>query len=151
MSKEQVVDKGIRQKSTKRVNSFIVCSAFCPGSRSKKRLRVYTSGSTTARQAAQRWRQAPGHTHRNWYACLKVLRLSMGKTFACIYDLRCELVKERVNCGILTYLSLMDPARGYCLPDWPIEVKVQVSVIHDDLVMDDRFNVTVHSPEHVHV
>ena len=24
-------DKGIRQKSTKRVNSFIVCRAFCPG------------------------------------------------------------------------------------------------------------------------
>ena len=31
MSKEPVLDKGIRQKSTKRVNSFIVCSAFCPG------------------------------------------------------------------------------------------------------------------------
>ena len=31
MSKEQVLNKGIRQKSTKRVNSFIVCSAFCPG------------------------------------------------------------------------------------------------------------------------
>ena len=29
--KEQVFDKGIRQKSTKRVNSLIVCSAICPG------------------------------------------------------------------------------------------------------------------------
>ena len=27
----QVLDKGIRQKSTKRVNLFIVCSAICPG------------------------------------------------------------------------------------------------------------------------
>ena len=30
-SKAHVLDKGIRQKSTKRVNSFIACSAFCPG------------------------------------------------------------------------------------------------------------------------
>ena len=30
-SKAQVLDKVIRQKSTKRVNSFIACSAFCPG------------------------------------------------------------------------------------------------------------------------
>ena len=49
MSKEQVLDKGIRQKSTKRVNSFIVCCAFCPGppnhdpKDSNKRLRVHTS------------------------------------------------------------------------------------------------------------
>ena len=55
MSKEQVFDKGIRQKSTERVNSFIVCSAFCPGPPnrdpmdSKKQLRVYTSGRTMAR------------------------------------------------------------------------------------------------------
>ena len=26
------VDEGIRQKSTKRVGSIVVCSAFCPGS-----------------------------------------------------------------------------------------------------------------------
>ena len=26
-----MLDKGIRQKSTKRVGSIIVCSAFCPG------------------------------------------------------------------------------------------------------------------------
>ena len=31
-TKEQVLDKGIRQKSTKRVGSIVVCSAFCPGS-----------------------------------------------------------------------------------------------------------------------
>ena len=29
MSKEQILDKGIRQKSTKRVNSFIVCKLQC--------------------------------------------------------------------------------------------------------------------------
>ena len=30
-TKAQVLDKGIRQKSTKRVGSIIVCSAFCQG------------------------------------------------------------------------------------------------------------------------
>ena len=84
MSKEQVLDKGIRQKSTKRVNSFIVCSAFCLGppnrdpTDSEKRLRVYKSGAT---MACHVWRvdQPPGHTHRNRNACLKVLRLSMSE------------------------------------------------------------------------
>ena len=98
MSKAQVLDKGIRQKSTKRVNSFIVCSAFCPGPPnrdpmdSEKRLRVYKSGATLARHV---WRvdKSPGHPRRNRNACLKVLRLSMGKISACIYGLRSELVK----------------------------------------------------------
>ena len=31
-TKKQVLDKGIRQKSTKRVSSIVVCSAFYPGS-----------------------------------------------------------------------------------------------------------------------
>ena len=49
------VDKGIRQKSTKRVNSLIVCSAICLGHPtvtpwdSEKRLHVYTSATTMAR------------------------------------------------------------------------------------------------------
>ena len=57
--KAQVLDKGIRQKSTKRVNSFIACSAFCPGppnrdpKDSEKRWRVYTSTAMMARHA---WR-----------------------------------------------------------------------------------------------
>ena len=48
-SKEQVFDKGIRQKSTKRVNSFTVCCVDCsePPSRgrldSEKEMRVCTS------------------------------------------------------------------------------------------------------------
>ena len=67
MSKEQVLDKGIRQKSTKRVHSFIVCSAFCPGPPnrdpmdSEKRLRVYKLGSTMARNdGAPRWHATRG-------------------------------------------------------------------------------------------
>ena len=102
MSKEQVLDKGIRQKSTKRVNSFSVCSAFCPGLRnrdsmnSEKRLRVYTSGST---MACHVWcvDKAPSHTCRNRNACLKVLRLSMDKMFSCTYGIRCELVKWDIS------------------------------------------------------
>ena len=90
--------KGLGKKSTKRVNSFIVCSAFCPGPPnrdpmdSEKQLHVYTSGSTMAHHT---WRvdKAPGQTRRNWNACLKVPRLSMGKIFACTYGIRCELVK----------------------------------------------------------
>ena len=97
-SKEQFLDKGIRQKSTKTVNSFIVCSAFCPGPPnrdpmdSEKQLHVYTSGRTMARHV---WRvdKAPGHPRRNRNACLKVLRLSMGKIFACQYGIQWELVK----------------------------------------------------------
>ena len=70
------------------LNSFIVCRlAFCPGPPdrdhmgSEKQLRVYTSGST---MACHMWHvdKAPGHTRRNRNACLKVLRLSMGKIFA---------------------------------------------------------------------
>ena len=108
MSKEQDLDKGIRQKSTKRVNLFIVCSAFCPWPPnhdpmdSEKQLRVYTSRRT---MACHVWRvdKAPGHTHRNWNACLKVLRLSMGKICACTYDIRCELIK--VDCQNLRVVS----------------------------------------------
>ena len=60
---------------------------------SEKRLRVYKSAAMMARHA---WRvdKAPGHTHRNRNACLKVLRLSMGKICACVHGLRCELVNE---------------------------------------------------------
>ena len=84
---EQVLAKGIRQKSTKRMNSFIVCSAFCQGPPnrdpmdSEKRLHVYKSAATMARHT---WRvdMSPGHTHRNRNACLKVLRFLMGKNFA---------------------------------------------------------------------
>ena len=68
MSKEQVLDKGIRQKSTKRVNLFIAYTAFSPGPPnrdpmdSEKRLRVYKSSTTMARHA---WRvdKAPAKTH----------------------------------------------------------------------------------------
>ena len=125
MSKEQVLDKGIRQKSTKRVNSFIVCSAFGPGPPnrdpidSEKQLRVYTSGRTMARHV---WRvdQAPGHTCRNQNACLKVRRLSMGNIFAGTYSIQCELVNiflnnfRNLNCSIkITKILVMISFRIY--------------------------------------
>ena len=74
MSKEQVFDKGIKQKSTKRVNSLIVCSAICPGPPncdpmdSEKRLRVYTSAATMARHE---WRvdKSSDKTRKNRNAC----------------------------------------------------------------------------------
>ena len=39
--------------------------------------------------------KSPGHIHRNQNACLKVLRLSMGKILACIDGLRSELVNKQ--------------------------------------------------------
>ena len=78
-SKEQVLDKGIRKKIHKRVNSFIAGSAFCPGlpnhepMDSEKRLRVYKSSATIARHA---WRvdKAPAKTHKNRNAHLDALQ-----------------------------------------------------------------------------
>ena len=59
------------------------------------------------------WRvdKAPGHTHIhvNQNACLKVLRLSLGKICACTYGIRSELVKE-------IYLHFMSVNKySYCL------------------------------------
>ena len=71
MSKEQVLDKGIRQKSTKEWTQFIAGSAFCTGPQnreptdSEKRLRVYASASAMARHG---WcvDKAPGqNTHKS--------------------------------------------------------------------------------------
>ena len=96
MSNEQVLDKGIRQKSTKRVNSFIVCSAFSlePLNRdpmdSEKQLRVYTSGCS---MACHVWRvdKVPGHIHK---IGSPLIILSMGKVFACTYGIRSKLVNN---------------------------------------------------------
>ena len=94
MSKEQVLDKGVRQKSTKSVNLFIVCSAFCPGPMdSEKQLRIiYTSGCTMARHV---WRvdKAAGHARRNQNACLSMVKIISGT-----YGIRCELVKDTCTC-----------------------------------------------------
>ena len=70
-SKEQVLDKGIRQKSTKRVNTFVVCSAFCPGPRppncdpmdSEKRLRAYKSAAAMARHTC--WQVSRPHAQKS--------------------------------------------------------------------------------------
>ena len=69
----------IRQKSTKRVNLFTACSAFCPGPPnrdprdSEKRWRVYTSITMMARHT---WRvyKSSGKTHKNRNACIDAHR-----------------------------------------------------------------------------
>ena len=74
LRQKQVFDKRIRQKSTKRVNSLIVCSAICPGPPnrdpmdSEKRLRVYTSAATMARHE---WHvdKSSAKTRKNQNAC----------------------------------------------------------------------------------
>ena len=71
MSKAQVLDKGIRQKSTKRVNSFIACSAFCLGHptmtprNSEKRWRVYTSTAMMARYAWHVYKSSSKNTQKS--------------------------------------------------------------------------------------
>ena len=62
-TKEQVLDKGIRQKSIKRVGSIVVCSAFCPGSPKRD----------------------PLDFEKMVYTCIHILWLTVGKRFACIY------------------------------------------------------------------
>ena len=74
MSKAQVLDKGIRQKSTKRVNLFI---AFCPGPPnqdprdSEKWWRVHPSITMMARHAMRGvLTSLPANTHKNRNACI---------------------------------------------------------------------------------
>ena len=75
----------IRQRSTKRVNSFVACSAFCLGPPnhdpvdSEKWLRVYKSSATMARHA---WLvdKAPAKTHKNWNARLDAFRSPFQKS-----------------------------------------------------------------------
>ena len=94
-STEQVVDKGIRQKS---IHSFPDGSAFCPGapkrvpSDSEKHRRVYTSSNVCH---SHEWRvdTASGLTLKKQNACLHAVRHAVGKKNSCIYGLRSEGVK----------------------------------------------------------
>ena len=70
-SKAQVLDKGIRQKFPKRVNSFIACRAFCPGPPNcdardaEKRWRVYTSISMMARHGWRVYKSSGKNTKKS--------------------------------------------------------------------------------------
>ena len=101
-STEQVVDKGIRQKSIHSfhsIHSFPDGSAFCPGapkrvpSDSEKHRRVYTSSNVCH---SHEWRvdTASGMTLKKQNACLHAVRHAVGKKIACIHGLRSEGVKK---------------------------------------------------------
>ena len=101
-STEQVVDKGIRQKSIHSfhsIHSFPDGSAFCPGapkrvpSDSEKHRRVYTSSNVCH---SHEWRvdSASGMTLKKQNACLHAVRHAVEKKIACIYGLRSEGVKD---------------------------------------------------------
>ena len=100
-STEQVMDKGIRQKSTKE-NSFTDSSAFCPGapkrvpSDSAKHRRVYTSSNVCH---SHEWRvdTASGKTLKKRNACLHAVRQAVEKIIACIHGLRSEGVKGAIS------------------------------------------------------
>ena len=100
-STEQVVDKGIRQKSIHSfhsIYSFPDGSAFCPGapkrvpSDSEKHRRVYTSSNVCH---SHEWRvdTASGMTLKKQNACLHAVRHAVEKKIACIHGLRSEGVK----------------------------------------------------------
>ena len=96
------------------MNSFIACNAFCPGppncdpwtprnycvcTSQAPRWRATWRAIVARHRGAPRWRatmarhawhvdKAPAKIHKNRNA----LRSSIGKTIACLYGLRCELV-----------------------------------------------------------
>ena len=93
-STEQVVDKGIRQKSTKEWTHSLTAVPFVRGHRnSEKHRRVYTSSNVCH---SHEWRvdAASGKTLKKRNACLHAVRQEVGKRNSCIYGLRSEGVKR---------------------------------------------------------
>ena len=104
-STEQVVDKGIRQKSIHSfhsIHSFPDGSAFCPGapkrvpSDSVKHQRVYTSSNVCH---SHEWRvdTASGKTLKKQNACLHAIRHAVENKIACIHGLRSEGVNNNID------------------------------------------------------
>ena len=102
-STEQVVDKGIRQKSIHSfhsIHSFPDRSAFCPGalkrvpSDSEKHRRVYMS-SNVCHSHECRVDTASGMTLKKRNACLHAVRHAVETKIACIHGLRSEGVKNK--------------------------------------------------------
>ena len=111
-STEQVVDKGIRQKSIHSfhsIHSFTDGSAFCPGapkrvpSDSEKHRRVYTSSNVCH---SHEWRvdTASGKT--------------LKKRNACIYGLRSEGVKQLFHIGVWKFAWFVWPPLATILCVW---------------------------------
>ena len=129
-STEQVVDKGIRQKSIHSfhsIHSFPDGSAFCPGapkrvpSQSEKHRRVYTSSNVCH---SHEWRvdTASGMTVKKQNACLHAVRHAVEKKIACIHGLRSEGVNvppcylsqvSTVFVTIFTYLILNNTSYNF--------------------------------------
>ena len=98
-STEQVMDKGIRQNSTKEWTHSLTAVPFCPGapkrvpSDSEKHRRVYTSSNVCH---SHEWRvdTASWKTLKKRNACLHAVRQAVETKIACIHGLRSEGVKE---------------------------------------------------------
>ena len=152
-STEQVVDKGIRQKSTK-VNSFTDGSAFCPGapkrvpSDSEKHRRVYTSSNVCH---SHEWRvdTASGKTLKKRNACLHAVRQAVEKKFPCLNGLRSEGVNGTLSSKtVLLYGVLQGSVLGpqffiiYTGPIAGIAKKhgLQVHLYVDDVQLYISFN-----------
>ena len=81
-----VLDKGIRQKSTKTVRSIVVCSAFCPGSPKRDPLDSEKMACLPEYEFLEYSRKT----------CIHVTRFTVGKRFACIHVNRRKVVKKKV-------------------------------------------------------
>ena len=140
-STEQVVDKGIRQKIHKRVNSFTDGSAFCPGapkrvpSHSEKHRRVYTSSNVCD---SHEWRvdTASGKTLKK--------RSAVEKKIACLNGLRSEGVKLFL---IPRFICFPPKAAGKCefgnkLKDFYRMVRANATVIqkYPELICQQALN-----------
>ena len=86
-TKEQVLDKGIRQKSTKRVRSIVVCSAFCPRSPKRDPLDSEKMACLPKYEFVEKCRKT----------CVHVLRFTVGKRFACMHVNRRKVVNSAPN------------------------------------------------------
>ena len=88
--KAHVSDKGIRQKSTKRVNSFIACSAFCPGPWPQGLWETMAFIHINRHDGTPRhaWcvYKSSGKTHKNRNACIDASSIGRpNKNFAGLY------------------------------------------------------------------
>ena len=98
-STEQVVDKGIRQKSTKEWTHSLTAVPFVRGHRSvfpwtPRNTGVYTRHPTFVTATSGVLTRLPAKLSKKRNACLHAVRQAVGKKFACLNGLRSEGVKK---------------------------------------------------------
>ena len=103
-STEQVVDKGIRQKSTKEWTHSLTAVPFVQGHRSvfpriPRNTGVYTRHPTFVTATSGVLTRLPAKLSKKRNACLHAVRQAVGKKIACLNGLRSEGVK--LTCDVM--------------------------------------------------